>query len=161
MWVAEADTSSDNSIDDRAGITNNKRMAKSAGSGSSASDFGLLMLRLFLGINLFLRHGLEKITHFSQMSSHFPNPLHIGSHTSLIYALISDAICSLLVTIGLGTRVAAFVILVNISVVFYFVDHHSLYGHGELLLIYIGGFLALVCTGGGRFSLDSRFWGRS
>lgn len=136
-------------------------MAKSAGSGSSASDFGLLMLRLFLGINLFLRHGLEKITHFSQMSSHFPNPLHIGSHTSLIYALISDAICSLLVTIGLGTRVAAFVILVNISVVFYFVDHHSLYGHGELLLIYIGGFLALVCTGGGRFSLDSRFWGRS
>lgn len=143
-------------------MTHNSRMAKSAGSGSSASDLGLLVLRLFLGINLFFRHGVEKITRFSQMSSHFPNPLHIGSHPSLIYALISDAICSLLVALGLGTRVAAFIVFVNISVVFYFVDHHSFFGgHGELLLLYIGGFLALVCTGGGRFSLDMKFWGRS
>jgi putative oxidoreductase len=143
-------------------MTHNSRMAKSAGSGSSASDFGLLVLRLFFGINLFWWHGREKITHFSQMSSHFPNPLHIGSHASLIYALISDGICSILVALGLGTRLAAFIVFVDISVAFYFVHHHPFSGgHGELLLLYIGGFLALVCTGGGRFSLDMRFWGRS
>lgn len=143
-------------------ITHNSRMTKSAGLGSNASDFGLLVLRLFCGINLFVRHGVEKIRHFSQMSSHFPNPLHIGSHDSLIYALISDGICSLLVAVGLGTRLAAFIVFINIGVVFYFVDRHTLFGgHGELLLLYIGGFLALVCTGGGRFSLDMKFWGRS
>ena len=87
-------------------------MAKSAGSGSGAADFGLLVLRVVLGGMLFFKHGLEKATHFSQMSSRFPNPVHIGSHASLVFALISDAICSLLVVLGLGTRFAAFIIVV-------------------------------------------------
>lgn len=143
-------------------MTNNSRMAKSAGAGSGASDFGLLVLRVVLGGTLFLRHGIEKVTHFSQMSSHFPNPIHIGSHASLIYALTSDAICSLLVVLGLGTRVAAFVIAVNLGVVFYFVHHMAFrQEHGELVLIYLAGFIALMFTGAGRFSLDWKFWGRS
>ncbi len=125
-------------------------------------DFGLLTLRIFFGLNLFLRHGLEKIAHFSQMSRHFPDPIHIGSHLSLAFALISDAICSLLVAFGLGTRVAAFIVFVNVGVAFVLVHHHPFAsGRGEFLLLYIGGFLALVFTGGGRYSLDWRFWGRS
>jgi putative oxidoreductase len=139
-----------------------KQSSGRGSTGSGSSDLGLLLLRIFLGANLFLRHGLEKITHFSQMSGHFPNPIHIGSHWSLIYAMISDAICSVLVFFGLGTRVAAFIIFVNIGVVFSLVDHYPFSNnHGELLLLYIGGFLALVLTGAGRYSLDWRFWGRS
>ncbi|MGC1783295.1 MAG: DoxX family protein [Acidobacteriaceae bacterium] len=137
-------------------------MKSSVGSGSGAVDFGLLVLRIFLGVNLFWRHGLEKITHFSQISSHFPDPIHIGSHASLIYALISDAICSVLVVFGLGTRVAAFIVFVNIGAAFLLVLHHPfLSGRGEPVLLYIGGFLALVFTGGGALSLDWKFWGRS
>lgn len=128
---------------------------------STSTDLGLLLLRIFLGVNLFLHHGLEKLTHFSQMAGHFPDPIHIGSHWSLIYALISDAICSVLVFFGLGTRVAAFIVFVNIGVVFSLVQRYPLWtGHGEILLLYIGGFLALVFTGPGRYSLDQKFWGR-
>ena len=137
-------------------------MANSAGSGSGAADYGLLVLRVVLGAMLFFKHGLEKITHFSQMSSHFPNPVHIGSHSSLIFALISDAICSLLVFFGLGTRFAAFFIVVNMSVALYFVHHMALrQEHVEMMIAYQAGFLALVFAGGGRFSLDWKFWGRS
>ena len=143
-------------------MANNIRMAKSVGSGSGASDFGLLVLRVVLGATLFLRHGLEKITHYSQMSSHFPNPIHIGSHASLIYALISDGICSLLVLLGLGTRVAAFFICVNLGVALYFVHHMALMSqHGEQIVTFLAGFLALVFTGAGSYSLDWKFWGRS
>lgn len=146
----------------RQSASNNNHMKTSMGSGSSATNFGLLVMRIFFGINLFLRHGLEKITHFSRMAAHFPDPIHIGSHASLIFALISDAVCSLLVTFGLGTRVAAFIVFVDISTAFYLVHHHPFFNsHGELLLLYIGGFLALVFTGAGRFSMDWRFWGRS
>ena len=128
---------------------------------STSTDLGLLVLRIFLGVNLFLHHGLEKITHFSQMAGHFPDPIHIGSHWSLIYALISDAICSVLVFFGLGTRVAAFIVFVNIGVVFSLVQRYPIWtGRGEILLLYIGGFLALVLTGAGRYSLDQKFWGR-
>ncbi|MGH9615310.1 MAG: DoxX family protein [Acidobacteriaceae bacterium] len=139
-------------------MTNNSRMAKSSGSG--AGDFGLLVLRVALGATLFWKHGIEKVTHFSQMSSHFPNPIHIGSHWSLVYALISDAICSVLVALGLATRAASLIIVVNLAVVFYFIFHMSLQ-HGELVLIYLAGFIALLFTGAGRFSLDWKVWGRS
>jgi putative oxidoreductase len=131
-------------------------------SGSSGSDIGLLLLRVFLGVNLFVRHGLEKITHFSQMAGHFPNPIHIGSHWSLVIALISDGICSLLVLLGLGTRGAAAFVAISISVAFCLVHHFPISnGRGEMMLLYIGGFLALVFLGGGRFSLDGKLWGRS
>ena len=137
-------------------------MAKSAGSGSGSTDIGLLVLRVVLGAMLFFKHGLEKITHFSQMSAHFPNPLHIGSHASLIFATLSDAICSLLVVLGLGTRFAAFIIVVNMSVALYFVHHMALrQEHGEMMMVYIAGFVALIFAGGGRFSLEWKFWGRS
>ena len=141
---------------------NNEGMKSSAGSRSSGNDFGLLLLRIFLGGSLFLKHGLEKITHFSRMSAHFPNPIHIGSHASLIYALISDAICSLLTVLGLGTRAAACIIVINLGVVFCLVEHYAFWaGHGELVVVYFGGFLALMFAGAGRFSLDWKFWGRS
>ena len=119
-------------------------------------------MRVVLGATLFFKHGLEKATHFSQMSSHFPNPLHIGSHASLIFALLSDAICSLLAVLGLGTRFAAFIIVVNMSVALYFVHHMALrQEHGEMMMVYIAGFIALIFAGGGRFSLDWKLWGRS
>jgi putative oxidoreductase len=136
-------------------------MKKSMGSGSSTTDFGLLVLRVCLGTSLFLKHGVEKITHFSHMAARFPDPVHIGAHASLVIALISDAICSLLVAVGLGTRVAAFIIVANLGVAFYFVHHLAFRTeHGELILIYMAGFLALIFTGAGNFSLDEKFWGR-
>lgn len=148
-------TSPRNLIDDDSLSPNNNGMR-------SGADIGLLFLRLFLGINLFLRHGLEKILHFSQMSAHFPDPIHIGSHASLIYALISDGICSVLVALGLGTRIAALIVTVDIGVAFCLVHRYPFANaHGELLLLYIGGFLALIFTGAGGYSLDGRFWGRS
>lgn len=151
-----------NPIDENGTASNNDGMKTSTGSGSGVGDFGLLILRVFFGANLFWRHGLEKIEHFSRMSAHFPDPIHIGSHASLVYALISDAICSVLVFFGLATRVAALIVFVNVAVVFVLVNHHRFTsGEAELLLLYIGAYLALIFTGGGRFSLDRKFFGRS
>ncbi|MHB8302202.1 MAG: hypothetical protein ACYDC6_05085 [Acidobacteriaceae bacterium] len=55
-------------------------MKTSTGSASSGADIGLLLLRRALGLSLFLKHGAEKIMHFSRMSAHFPGPMHIGGH---------------------------------------------------------------------------------
>lgn len=123
-------------------------------------DWGLLLLRVWFGLSLFLKHGWEKPTNFAQMAQHFPNPLHIGSVPSLIFALISDAICSLLVLFGLGTRWAALWSFVNISVAWIFVHHFQFFGrgadHGETVVLYLGGYLAIAVMGPGRFSLDRK-----
>jgi putative oxidoreductase len=129
------------------------------GPASTGADIGLLLLRIFLGVSLFLRHGLEKLTNFSHMAHHFPDPIHIGSHTSLVFALISDGICSILIVLGLGTRIAALIVAVNLAVAFYFVHHYAFFtDHGELMILYIGGALALLFAGAGRFSVDRKMW---
>lgn len=122
---------------------------------SDSISIGLLVLRA-AALSLFLKHGLEKLTGYSRMVQHFPDPLHVGAHFGLAFALLSDGICSVLVTIGLATRPASAVILFNLSVAFIFV-HHAAYftdGHVELVAVYIIVFAALLFAGPGRFSVD-------
>jgi putative oxidoreductase len=137
-------------------------MKSSSGSGSRGTDIGLLLLRVISGLSLFIKHGVEKLTNHAHMASHFPDPVHIGRHPSFLVAMFSDAICSLLVVLGLGTRVAAFIIFMNLGVALYFVHHLAFRTeHVEMMVAYMAGFVALVFTGAGRFSLDWKFWGRS
>jgi putative oxidoreductase len=123
-----------------------------------AIDLAVLVLRVVMGITLFLRHGVEKLAHFSAMAAQFPDPIHIGATPSLIIALIADSICSLLVACGLATRWAALFVFCNIAVAWAFVHHFQFFGpkgdHGELIVMYLGAMAALFLTGGCRFSLD-------
>jgi putative oxidoreductase len=120
-------------------------------------DLALLVLRVSIGLSLFLKHGVEKLTGFSQMATHFPDPIHIGPVPSLAFALVSDGICSVLIMLGAGTRLAALIVVINLSVVFSVMHGFNLYDpHGELVYVYLGGFLTLLFAGGGRFSLDAK-----
>jgi len=128
------------------------------GTGSNHTSLGLLILR-FACLSLFLRHGLEKLTGYSTMVQHFPDPLHVGAHFGLAFALVSDGICSVLVLIGLATRPAAAVVLFNVLVAFVFVHHAAFFSnpHVELVALYVLIFAALLFTGPGRYSVDAMF----
>lgn len=125
------------------------------------TDCGLLALRLSAGLLLFFKHGSEKLFGFSHMAAHFPDPLHIGVIPSLLFATLSDAICSWLLVLGLATRWAALIIFVNIFVVWSVVEHFRLAGpqggHGELIILFLAAALALFLAGPGKYSLDARF----
>jgi putative oxidoreductase len=123
-----------------------------------STDFGLLALRAGLGLSLFIRHGWEKISDFSGMAARFPDPLHLGPVPSLAFALFSDAICSVLIILGLATRPAALISAVNLVVAFSLVHHFTLFGqrNGEVAYIYLCGMIALVLAGPGKYSLDHR-----
>jgi putative oxidoreductase len=144
---------------DRA-TTSTSRLSERALTRPATFDWGLLGLRIWFGLSLFLKHGWEKPTNFAQMAHHFPNSLHVGPVPGLLFALISDAICSILVMLGLATRWAALWSFVNIFIAWSFVHHFQLFGkgadHGEAIVLYLGGFLALLIMGPGRFSLDRK-----
>jgi uncharacterized membrane protein YphA (DoxX/SURF4 family) len=55
-----------------------------------STSAGLLILRVFVGLPIFIKHGLEKLTGYSTMVRHFPDPIYIGAHASLAYALLAD-----------------------------------------------------------------------
>ncbi|GEM_PF-1059507 len=121
-------------------------------------DWGLLILRISFGLSLFLKHGWEKPTNFGRMAQHFPDPLHIGHLPTFLFALISDAVCSLLVIVGLATRWAALWSLINIFAAWSLVHHFQFFGrgadHGEAIVLYLAGFLTLAIIGPGKFSVD-------
>jgi putative oxidoreductase len=127
----------------------------------SSADGGLLVLRLVVCLSLFLKHGTEKLMGFSQMSAHFPNLLHLGIF-ALIFATLSDGICSLLIIAGLFTRWASLVCFVNIFAAWALAHHFLFFGrgsdHGELIVLYLAAFLAIFIAGPGRFSLDALLW---
>ncbi|MGH9604701.1 MAG: DoxX family protein [Terracidiphilus sp.] len=128
-------------------------------ASSPRQDVALLVLRLFTALPLFLKHGTEKLFHFQAMAAHFPNPLHIGAVPSLLFATLSDGICSLLVIFGLGTRWAALIIFINIGVAWAFVGHFAFFGRrgeGELMVLYLAAMFAIFLAGPGRYSIDGR-----
>ena len=121
-----------------------------------STDFGLLVLRLWFGLTLLLNHGVGKLHNYSARSGHFPDPLGIGSQASLILAIIAETLCALCVAIGFATRLAALLIVIELTVAFFRVHHHVLAmgpGSGELPFLYIGAFLAIVCAGPGRHAV--------
>lgn len=124
--------------------------------GTSMIDSALFVLRVWFGLLLFVKHGLDKLMNFSRVSGHFADPFHIGSTPSLLLVLLAEVVCALLVVLGLWTRFAAAIIVINLTVAFAFAHHFQLFGprSGELAIAFMGAFLTLCISGPGRWSLD-------
>ena len=125
---------------------------------SRNADIGLLVLRVGVSLSLFLKHGWEKLTGYSTMVQHFPDPIGIGAHAGLAFALITDGICTVLIAAGLFTRVASALLIINLLTAFFLVHHAAFFtdGHVELVAVYIIVFAAILVSGPGRFSIDAR-----
>jgi putative oxidoreductase len=120
-------------------------------------DLALLILRLWFGLALFFNHGLAKVIHFSEMAAQFPDPLGVGSKTSLALAALSEFVAAAMIVVGLGTRFAALIVVIQLGVAFALVHHFQLAAgpaSGELAYLYIGAAFTLVVAGGGRFGID-------
>jgi putative oxidoreductase len=133
------------------------------GNDSLLTSFALLTLRLWLGLTLFLNHGVGKLKGFGTLSAGFPDPLKVGHSVSLALVVFAEVVASVLIVTGLVTRFAALVLTVNMAVAFFFVHERSLSGNhsGELAFTYLAGFVCLLLAGPGRISLDKRFFGGS
>jgi putative oxidoreductase len=123
--------------------------------GETLASLGLLVLRLGAGGLLFYGHGMSKLMGFSQRAGRFSDPLGVGSPASLALAVFAEVLCALLVVLGLGTRIAA-LILVGFFGVLFFIHHaQDPFRQKELSIVYLIPFLTLVLTGPGRLSLDA------
>jgi putative oxidoreductase len=120
----------------------------------TARSIGLLVLRFGVGLMMLLAHGWGKLVGFSDLAEKFPDPLGIGSTTTLLLAIFAEVVCALLIVVGLGTRFAAVPLLVTMLVAAFVVHADDPWSRQEFALLYAIPFLALIFTGGGRFALD-------
>ena len=119
-------------------------------------SLGLLILRLSIGTML-IHHGYEKTADIENFADAFVRPIGIPFPIIASYiAAYSEIYGSWLVIAGLFTRFAALSIVGTIGVAIY----HAIVTAGfniyllELLILYMGGALCILCYGGGDFAID-------
>ncbi len=122
-------------------------------------SFGLLILRVAVGCFM-LVHGWQKLSGFSEMADAFPDPIGMGSRLSLISAIGAEVGCSLLLIVGLATRLAAIPLAFTMIVALFVVHAADPWQTKELAAIYLSVYAALIFTGAGRFSIDHMLWTR-
>ena len=124
-------------------------------------DLGLLLLRSWLGLSMLLIHGVAKLQSFGPTVATFHDKMGIPTPLAVV-AVFAESFGSLMIVAGFATRLAALVMMVQMSVAFTLV-HHLILAQGnpqsgELAFIYLGGFATLLLTGGGRFSVDTKLF---
>ena len=101
-------------------------------------------------------HGWPKLASFSEKSGGFPDPLGIGSPASLTLAVFAEVLCALALMLGLFTRAAAIPLLITMLVAAFIVHGDDPFQKKEFALLYAIPFLALILTGAGTYSVDSK-----
>ncbi|MGB3774500.1 MAG: DoxX family protein [Leeuwenhoekiella sp.] len=122
-----------------------------------ATDAALLIFRVTVSI-LMLVHGVPKLLQlFGDAEIQFADPIGLGMTASLALAVFAEFICSVLLIIGLGTRLAAIPLLITMLVAVLIVHVPDGWGRQELPTLYAICYLVLLLTGPGKYSLDHMF----
>lgn len=120
----------------------------------SQVDLGLLLLRIGAG-GLMLTHGTPKLIKlFGGEEIAFADPFGLGMGVTLALAVFAEFICSILLIVGLGTRLAAIPLMITMAVAAFLVHAADPFQRKELAIIYLLVFTVLLITGAGKHSLD-------
>jgi putative oxidoreductase len=130
------------------------RKLLSTSYSTGAFNFALLVQRVVTGLLLLIGHGLPKISDFSDLSTTFYDPLHLGHRGSLILVILAELFCSMLLVLGLFTRIVAFIIVINLSVAVFIYHHGQPLKNVDLGAIYLTSVFTIMIVGPGRVSVD-------
>jgi len=112
----------------------------------------LSLMRIAFGIT-FIEHGTQKLFSFP-----LPPPGVLGP-ALLAFTAVFETVGGALITLGLFTRVATFLVSGEMAVGYWMMHApHSLYpimNGGEVMVLYAFAFLYLAAVGAGPWSLDA------
>ena len=129
------------------------RKLLSTAYSDGAFNFALLVQRVATGLLLLIYHGLPKISNFTSLSQSFFDPLRIGHRYSLVLVILAELFCSMFLVLGLFTRIAAFIIVINLSVAV-FISYGQPQRNFELGAIFLTSVFTIMLVGPGRVSVD-------
>ena len=114
----------------------------------------LLLLRVFTAAFM-LSHGYPKLVKLMEGGEiKFADPIGIGPEASLILAVFSEFFCSILIGLGLFTRLATFPLIITMSVAAFISHAADPFGRKELALMYLLLYISMLVFGGGKYSVD-------
>lgn len=135
-----------------------KRILTSAPSAFQ-KNIALLIGRLTFG-GMMLAHGWPKLAGFAERSSVFPDPIGLGSATSLALAVFAEFFCAILLMLGLGTRLALIPLIITMFVAGFIHHANDPFSVMEKSLLFLSGYIVLFILGPGKISLDHMLFGK-
>ena len=131
-------------------------------------DFGLLIIRLIIGF-LMTFYGFEKLSHFNEMAASdfwMKNVSFLGfsSKIALGLTVFAELVCSILLILGLFTRLSLFFLMFCMAWIFLVIFPLSILDKGENgyqfndAFVYFMIYFGLFFTGSGKYSLDSKLF---
>jgi len=143
-----------------------KKFLFDCGTRDATASFGILTLRVMLGLMMLIGHGIPKIRNYTTIKEFFyvPDFLPVSWAPACLMACISAEVgASLLIILGIATRPAAFILAFSMVVAAFgklgstpwFVSGPTLVESKELSLMYLIPLITIILAGAGNFSLDS------
>lgn len=123
-------------------------------------DFGLLILRVLPAAIMVSTHGWMKLMGYSEMMHQFPDPIGFGAPVALSLAIFAEVVCSILLVLGIATRLAAIPLLITMLVAVVKIHAADGWAKQEFPALFAIIFLTLIFTGGGNYGLGNKFGAR-
>lgn len=120
-------------------------------------DSATLFMRIFVGA-MMLTHGIGKLQNYNAIVNSFPDPLGISSAASFTLITLAEVGCSVLIVMGLFTRLATLPLIFGMYVATFLAFPDKSFAEGELSFVYMGIYIMLLISGGGKYALDALFF---
>jgi len=124
--------------------------------GAREEYVNILLLILRLAIAAFmLTHGSPKFSRLLEGGEiQFGDPIGLGPVLSLILVVFAEFLCSILIGIGLGTRLATIPLMITMIVAGFVAHSADPFGRKEIALLYLLFYITLFVLGSGKYSID-------
>ncbi len=121
---------------------------------ASTVSTGLLILRVGIAV-LMLVHGFPKLQMLFSGDIQFLGIMGMSPTLSLILAVFSEVLCSILLLIGLGTRLATIPLIITMLIAVFLVHLNDPFASQELGLLYLLAYVSIFLLGAGNYSFDA------
>lgn len=99
-------------------------------------------------------HGVPKLMRMLSGNFQFADPIGLGQTLSLILTVFAEFLCSVVIAVGLGTRLATIPLIITMLVILFIVHgNQPVISHYDVVLYTVGYFI-LLFTGSGKYSLE-------
>jgi len=115
----------------------------------------LLIFRVTAASFMLLGHGIGKLQRLlSGEEIQFADPYGFGPAASLVMVTFAEFFCSILVILGLATRLAVIPLMITMATAVIFAHANDPFGTKEKPLLFLLIFALLLVFGSGRYSVD-------
>jgi putative oxidoreductase len=130
------------------------------GTPEGLMDLAVLVMRIAVAAAM-ITHGYPKLERLLEGGEiQFGDPIGLGPAVTLVMAVFAEFFCSILIAIGLGTRLATVPLMVTMAVAAFVAHGSDPFSSKEKAILYLLIYMVLLVSGSRKYSMDHLLFGR-